>query len=195
MIQLGIATLTRPPPPPFFFSLGISFAPSSKVSRFLVFSTYSARCSRSFFCSSCSLFRFSSYAGVTATAQSSLRVFKEKSALRLWEKVRERRDRPVLSSAADATGPSPAPVWREAPSPPHPAFWLVPRGTEPDSAGRNTACGRGTQEIMVTTLCNTASPRCERKAGSEFRLMIDDDRNLIAVGTGYPRRSGIRGSY
>lgn len=156
MIQLSVTTLTRPPPPPFFFSLGISFAPSSKVSRFLVFSTYSARCSRSFFCSSCSLFRFSSCAGVTARGQWSWRVFEKQIALWLWKRLRERRDRPVLSSAADATGPSPAPVWLGAPSPPHPAFWLVPRGTEPDSAGRSTACGWGTQEIVVTTLRTTA---------------------------------------
>lgn len=80
MIRLSVTTLTRPPPPPFFFSLGISFAPSSKLSRFLVFSTYSARCSRSFFCSSCSLFRFSSYAGRTATRQSSWRVFEKQCA-------------------------------------------------------------------------------------------------------------------
>lgn len=154
MIRLSVTTLTRPPPPPFFFSLGISFAPSSKLSRFLVFSTYSARCSRSFFCSSCSLFRFSSYAGRTATRQSSWRVFEKQCAFVASEKkVWERRDRPVLSSAADATGPSPAPVWRGAPSPPHPAFWLVPRGTEPDSAGRSTACARRTQKMVVTTLC------------------------------------------
>lgn len=59
---LSVLTLTRPPPPPppFFLSLAISFDPSAKVSRFLVFSTYKALCSRSFFCSSTSLLRFSS---------------------------------------------------------------------------------------------------------------------------------------
>lgn len=60
IFQLPVLSLTRPPLLLFFFSLGISFGPSAKVSRFLVFSTYNARCSRSFFCSSSSLFRFSS---------------------------------------------------------------------------------------------------------------------------------------
>lgn len=54
---------------------------------------------------------------------------------------------PVLSSAADATDPSPVPVWRGAPSPLHPAFWLVLRGTEPDSAGQSTACNQAIQQI------------------------------------------------
>lgn len=54
---------------------------------------------------------------------------------------------PVLSSTADATDPSPVPVWRGAPSPLHPAFWLVLRGTEPDSAGQSTACNQATQQI------------------------------------------------
>lgn len=58
----SVKTLTRPPPlDPFFFSFASSFGTSAKLSRFLVFSTYMALCSRSFFCSSSSLLRFSSY--------------------------------------------------------------------------------------------------------------------------------------
>lgn len=64
MCLLTQLTRTRPPPPPpppFFLSLAISLDPSAKVSRFLVFSTYRALCSRSFFCSSASRLRFSSW--------------------------------------------------------------------------------------------------------------------------------------
>lgn len=57
----SVKTLTRPPLDPFFFSFASSFGTSAKLSRFLVFSTYMALCSRSFFCSSSSLLRFSSY--------------------------------------------------------------------------------------------------------------------------------------
>lgn len=59
-------------------------------------------------------------------------------------KISKHAGAPVLSTAADAAYPSLVLVLHEAPSPLHPAFWLSPRDTEPDSAGQSTACNQTT---------------------------------------------------